>query len=74
MITPDSFNVQASLLMLTMAVLGGLGNLTGAAVAGFVLTIIPELLRGFSEWRMIVYGVILLMALRWRPHGLLGAR
>lgn len=73
-ITPDSFNVQASLLMLTMAVLGGLGNLTGAALAGFVLTIIPEVLREFSEWRMIVYGVILLMALRWRPHGLLGAR
>lgn len=73
-ITPDSFNVQVSMLLLTMAVLGGLGNLTGAALAGFVLTLIPELLRPFAEWRMIVYGVILLAALRWRPHGLLGAR
>lgn len=73
-ISPDSFNVQASLLLLTMAVLGGLGNLTGAAAAGFLLTIVPELFRPFAEWRMIVYGVFLLVVLRMRPHGLLGAR
>lgn len=73
-ISPDSFNVQASLLILTMAVLGGLGNLTGAALAGFLLAIVPELLRPFAEWRMIVYGAILLLMLRWRPQGLLGAR
>ena len=73
-ISPDSFNVHASLLLLTMAVLGGLGNLTGAAAAGFLLTIVPELFRPFAEWRMIVYGVFLLMVLRMRPHGLLGAR
>lgn len=73
-ISPDSFNVQVSLLLLTMAVLGGLGNLTGAAAAGFVLTLLPELLRPFAEWRMIAYGIFLLMVLRWRPHGLLGAR
>lgn len=73
-ISPDSFNVQVSMLMLTMAVLGGLGNLTGAALAGFVLAIVPELLRSFAEWRMILYGTILLIMLRWRPYGLLGAR
>ncbi|TAL79555.1 MAG: hypothetical protein EPN76_01490 [Burkholderiaceae bacterium] len=73
-ISPDSFNVPASLLILTMAVLGGLGNLTGAALAGFVMAIVPELLRSFAEWRMIVYGLILLLMLRWRPEGLMGAR
>ncbi len=73
-ISPDSFNVQASMLLLTMAVLGGLGNLTGAALAGFALTLLPELFRPFAEWRMIAYGVVLLLALRWRPYGLLGAR
>lgn len=73
-ISPDSFNVNASLLLLTMAVLGGLGNLTGAAVAGFVLTLVPELFRPFAEWRMIAYGLFLLIVLRMRPHGLLGAR
>lgn len=73
-ISPESFNVQASILLLTVAVLGGLGNLTGAALAGFALTLLPELLRPFAEWRMIAYGIVLLIMLRMRPHGLLGAR
>jgi len=73
-ISPDSFNVQVSLLLLTMAVLGGLGNLTGAALAGFLLTLLPELFRSFAEWRMIAYGVFLLLVLRLRPQGILGAR
>ena len=45
-----------------------------AALAGFALAILPEFLRGFAEWRMIVYGLLLLVALRVRPQGLLGAR
>jgi len=73
-ISPESFTVQGSILLLTLAVLGGLGNLSGAALAGFGLTLLPELLRPFAEWRMIVYGLILLVMLRLRPHGLLGAR
>jgi branched-chain amino acid transport system permease protein len=55
-VSPESFTVQASMLLLTMAVLGGLGNVTGAALAGFA------------------YGLVLLLMLRWRPQGLLGAR
>lgn len=73
-VSPESFTVQASMLLLTMAVLGGLGNLTGAALAGFLLTLLPEVLRPFAEWRMIAYGVVLLLMLRLRPQGLLGAR
>lgn len=73
-VSPESFTVETSILVLTMAVLGGLGNLTGAALAGFALAILPEFLRGFAEWRMIVYGLLLLVALRVRPQGLLGAR
>ncbi|RJG06930.1 hypothetical protein D3870_13810 [Noviherbaspirillum cavernae] len=73
-VSPESFTVQGSILLLTIAVLGGLGNLTGAALAGFALTLLPELLRSFAEWRMIAYGLVLLLVLRLRPHGLLGAR
>lgn len=73
-VSPESFTVETSILVLTMAVLGGLGNLTGAALAGFALAILPEFLRGFAEWRMIIYGLLLLAALRVRPQGLLGAR
>ncbi|CAB3933248.1 ABC transporter permease [Achromobacter insolitus] len=72
-VSPDSFSVQTSLLLLAMAVLGGLGNLTGAAAAGIALTLLPELLRPFADWRMIAYGALLLLMLRWRPQGLLGA-
>jgi len=73
-VSPESFTVSASILLLTIAVLGGLGNLTGAALAGFALTLLPELLRPFAEWRMVAYGLALLIMLRLRPHGLLGAR
>ncbi|GAA4338300.1 ABC transporter permease [Pigmentiphaga soli] len=73
-VSPESFTVGASILLLTIAVLGGLGNLSGAALAGFALTLLPELLRPFAEWRMIAYGAALLVMLRLRPHGLLGAR
>ncbi|KAF1045549.1 ABC transporter permease [Xylophilus sp.] len=73
-VSPESFRVSASILLLTMAVLGGLGNLTGAALAGFALTLLPELLRPLAEWSVIAYGVALLVMLRIRPHGLLGAR
>lgn len=73
-VSPESFTVETSILVLTMAVLGGLGNFTGAALTGFALAILPEFLRGFAEWRMIIYGLLLLAALRVRPQGLLGAR
>jgi branched-chain amino acid transport system permease protein len=73
-ISPDSFTVQTSMLLLVMAVLGGLGNVTGAVLAGFLLTFLAEILRPFAEWRMVVYGLILLLMLRFRPYGLLGAR
>lgn len=73
-VSPESFTVAAAILLLTLAVLGGLGNLTGAALAGFALTLLPELLRPFAEWREIAYGLALLVMLRLRPHGLLGAR
>lgn len=73
-VSPESFTVELSIILVTMAVLGGLGNITGAALAGFLLTLIPELLRAFADWRMIVYGLVLLAMLRLRPQGLLGAR
>jgi branched-chain amino acid transport system permease protein len=73
-LTPDSFTVQVSMLLLAMAVLGGLGNISGAVLAGFLLTFLAELLRPFAEWRMIVYALMLLVMLRFRPYGLLGAR
>jgi branched-chain amino acid transport system permease protein len=73
-VSPESFTVETSVLLLIMAVLGGLGNVTGAMVTGFALAVLPEFLRDFEDFRMIVYGLLLLVMLRLRPQGLFGAR
>ncbi len=71
---PDSFTVDTSIIIISMVVLGGMGNITGALVGGILLALLPEALRGFDHYRMIAYGVILLLLLRFRPQGLMGTR
>lgn len=72
-IHPDSFMVIFSITLLTMAVIGGLGNPTGAILGGIVLSALPELLRGFDDYRMVAYGLLLVLIVRFRPRGLLGS-
>ena len=55
-----------------MVVLGGMGSFTGATLSAIVLTILPEALRGFSDYRMIIYSIILILMMIFRPTGLLG--
>ncbi|XWN30530.1 MAG: ABC transporter permease [Devosia sp.] len=73
-ISPDSFRLDTSFLLVAAAVLGGLGNVTGAMIAGAAIVILPELLREFADYRMVVFGLLLLAALRFRPEGLAGVR
>ncbi len=73
-VTPDSFGIQTSITLVTGAVLGGLGNVSGAALAGSGLALLPEFSRSLQDYRMIFYGVMLLLALRLRPQGVLGVR
>lgn len=70
----NSFSFLRSFEIVVFVVLGGLGSLTGAILAAAVLTAAPELLRGFGEWRMILYSVLLIATMLLRPQGLLGAR
>ncbi len=70
---PDSFQVASSFQLLTMVVLGGLGNPTGAVLGGIVLGVAPELFRGLQDYRMIVYGIVLLLMVRFKPDGLAGS-
>jgi branched-chain amino acid transport system permease protein len=72
-INHETFNDTVSLLALTMVILGGLGNVAGAIVGALVLTALPELLRSFADERYLVYGIVLLLLIRFRPQGLLGA-
>lgn len=73
-ISPDSFRLDTSFLMVSIIVLGGLGNLTGALLGTAVLIILPETLRDAAEFRMILFGAILYLTLRFRPQGIAGVR
>ena len=72
-ISHETFNATLSILGLTMVIAGGLGNVAGAVLGAVSLSALPELLRPLAEYRPLVYGLLLLVALRWRPQGALGA-
>ena len=71
-ITPDSFDFILSVMILAMVILGGLGSVPGAIVGAAVLSIVPELLRDFSTYRMLLFGILMIVLMRVRPQGLLG--
>ena len=71
-IQPSTFNFVKSIDYLTYVVFGGMGSLSGSILATGVLTFLPELLRSFSEYRMIIYPLALIVLMIFRPEGLLG--
>ena len=71
-ITPDSFDFVLSVMVLAMVVLGGLGSIRGTIVGALLLGSLPELLRGFEQYRMLVFGLSMIMVMRLRPQGLFG--
>ena len=71
-ITPDSFDFILSVMILAMAVLGGLGSIRGAVVGALLLGTLPELLRGFEQYRVLVFGLSMIVIMRLRPQGFFG--
>lgn len=71
-ISPDSFDFILSVMVLAMAVLGGLGNRAGVLLGAFLLSVLPELLRGFDTYRMLIFGIAMILIMLFRPQGLLG--
>ena len=57
------FDFNTSILVLVFVVLGGLGNIWGSILAATVLTILPEALRGFDDYRMLIYAVVLILVM-----------
>ena len=57
------FDFNTSILILVFVVLGGLGNMRGSVIAAAVLTILPEALREFSDYRMLVYAIVLILVM-----------
>lgn len=70
---PAVFGFMKSIEILVMVVLGGMGSMLGSVISATFLTILPEALRAFSEYRMIVYAVVLILVMIFRPQGLLGS-
>lgn len=71
-LNPAKFDFNYSVEILVMVVLGGMGSITGSVISAIALTILPELLRGFSDYRMLAYSVILILVMLFKPTGLMG--
>ncbi|MBH2961188.1 high-affinity branched-chain amino acid ABC transporter permease LivM [Serratia marcescens] len=69
-VNPTSFTFFESALILAIVVLGGMGSTLGVVLAAFVLTVAPELLRSFAEYRVLLFGVLMVAMMIWRPRGL----
>lgn len=72
MIDPSKYDFNRSVEILIMVVLGGMGSITGSVISASVLTLLPEMLRDFDQYRMLVYSVILILVMLFKPSGLLG--
>jgi branched-chain amino acid transport system permease protein len=73
-IFPNSFDILVSINALALIILGGMGNIFGVVLGAAVLVGLPELLREFSEYRLLIYGAVLVVMMILRPEGLLPSR
>jgi branched-chain amino acid transport system permease protein len=71
-LNPKSFEFIRSFEILIMIILGGLGSIVGSILGAILLTVLPEALRGFAEYRMVIYSLLLIILMITRPQGLLG--
>ena len=73
-ISPESFTFIESATILAIVVLGGMGSQLGVVLAAVLLVVLPEMARGFAEYRMLAFGAAMVAIMVWRPGGLLGHR
>ena len=71
-LTVKKFDYNTSILILVFVVLGGIGNIRGSMIAAVILTVLPELLRGLQDYRMLIYAVVLIamMLFNWAPSAI----
>ena len=70
-ISPESFNLYESVIVLVIVVLGGMGSQIGVILAATILTVLPEEARFLQEYRMLLFGLMMVLMMIWRPQGLL---
>ena len=69
---PKSFDFMASINVLVMVVLGGMGSMTGSIIAATVLTALPLIMQSFNSYRMVIYSLLLIVVMIFKPSGLMG--
>ena len=69
-INPNSFTFMESAIVLSIVVLGGMGSIVGVIIAALVLILMPEYLRAIAEYRMLVFGLVMVLMMIFRPQGL----
>jgi branched-chain amino acid transport system permease protein len=72
-LVPDAFGIVESFTMMAMVIVGGVGTMIGPVIGAVVLTFLPELLRGFGELRLMIYGVALTLVVLFMPGGMVQA-
>ena len=70
-INPASFTFMESAMILSIVVLGGMGSIMGVIIGAFVLILMPEYLRAFSDYRMLIFGAIMVIMMVFRPQGII---
>ena len=73
-IISSSINLNVSILVVTIIVIGGRGSIPGVVLGALVIIGLPELFREFAEYRFLLYGVALILVMLWRPEGLMPAK
>lgn len=71
-ISPSSFQFSGSMTMMAMVVLGGMGSIPGVIIGSTVLTMLPEVLRSLSNYRLVIYGALMVLMMIFRPGGIWG--
>lgn len=69
-VSPESFNFMESVMVLCMVVLGGMGSVPGAVLGAVLLSFLPEVLRGVEEYRLLAFGLAMVLMMRYRPSGI----
>ncbi len=71
-INPDDFTYMVSITILCMVILGGIGSIPGSILGAAILTLAPELLRNADQYRMVLFGLTMILLMLFRPQGFLG--
>ena len=70
-VNPASFTFMESAMILSMVVLGGMGSITGVTLGALILILVPEYLRAFADYRMLLFGAVMVVMMIFRPQGLI---